>query len=175
MDLPRSNVHVQGMANHTTSDDPLDAVALATRADHGADIPATIRYLAFAGVDPRRMPLQDGSRCPRCDGERVQKWGRFSGRQRYRCRDCGRTFSTFTGTPLHYLKRPELWRWFLWCHDGRLTVRAAGAALGVHKDTALRWRHRVRDHDRQAMASDADPDTARSALPQPPSRDPRPS
>lgn len=104
---------------------------------------STMRYLRFALPADHRAPLQDGSACPHCQGRRVQKWGQFSGRQRYRCRDCARTFSTFTGTALHYLKKPERWRRFLWCVDGRLTVRSSAAALGVNKDTALRWRHRL--------------------------------
>lgn len=101
------------------------------------------RYLRFPLTDDHRAPLQDGSRCPHCLNRNIQKWGRFSGRQRYRCRGCGRTFSTFTGTALHYLKHPQLWQRFLWCADGRLTVRASAAVLGVNKDTALRWRHRL--------------------------------
>ena len=103
----------------------------------------TTRYLRFALAPDHRAPVQDGSACPHCRTKHVQKWGRFSGRQRYRCTDCGRTFSTFTGTALHHLKRPDLWRRFLWCIDGRLTVRSSAAVLGVDKDTALRWRHRL--------------------------------
>lgn len=104
---------------------------------------STIRYLRFTLAADHRAPLQDGSACPHCASERVQKWGRFAGRQRYRCRGCRRTFSTFTGTALHYLKRPRHWRPFLQCVDRRLTVRRSAALLDVNKDTALRWRHRL--------------------------------
>lgn len=107
------------------------------------DLSSTTRYLRFPLAVDHRAPLQDGSACPHCAATHVQKWGHFSGRQRYRCCDCGRTFSTFTGTALHYLKRPDRWRQFLWCVDGRLTVRSSAAVLGVNKDTALRWRHRL--------------------------------
>ena len=106
-------------------------------------LPETTRYLRFPLARDHRAPLQDGSACPYCAKKRVQKWGRFSGRQRYRCRDCRRTFSMFTGTALRHLKRPDLWRRFLWCVDGRLTVRASAAVLGLDKNTALRWRHRL--------------------------------
>lgn len=110
---------------------------------------ATTRYLRFPFAPDHRTRLQDGSECPHCHGKHVQKWGSFSSRQRYRCRGCGRTFSTFTGTALCYLKRPDRWRRFLWCVDGRLTVRTSAAVLGVHKDTALRWRHRLLDQWRK--------------------------
>jgi len=106
---------------------------------------ATIAYLRFPLRTDHRGELCDGSLCPHCGGCRSQKWGAFAGRQRFRCRDCLRTFSTFTGTPLRYLKRPEQWRGFLWCMEGRFTVRHTGAVLSIHKNTALRWRHRVLD------------------------------
>ena len=110
----------------------------------------TLRYLRFPFAEDHRTKLQDGSACPHCSQRHIQKWGRQCGRQRYRCCHCGRTFSTFTGTALYYLKRPELWPRFLWCVDGRLTVRKSGALLAVDKDTALRWRHRLLDQWRRA-------------------------
>ena len=109
-----------------------------------AGLATTIRFLRAAHRDrDHGAPLQDGSSCPHCGGMHIHRWGRFSGRQRYRCCHCARTFSTLTGTALHYLKLPQRWRRFLWCHDRRLTVRTAAAILGVDKDTALRWRHRL--------------------------------
>lgn len=104
---------------------------------------STTRYLRFPLEPDHRTPLRDGSACAHCNSAHVQKWGSFAGRQRYRCCDCGRTFSTFTGTALRYLKHSNRWRQFLWCIDGRLTVRSSAAVLGVNKDTALRWRHRL--------------------------------
>lgn len=104
---------------------------------------ATIGYLRFPFSADHRAPVQKGDACPHCQGRQIQKWGGFSGRRRYRCGSCGRTFSTFTGTALSYLKHPERWCQLLWCIDGRLTVRASAAVLGVNKDTALRWRHRL--------------------------------
>lgn len=110
---------------------------------HRDDLAGTIRYLRFPLEEDHRLGVQDGSACPHCSGMQVQKWGRFSGRQRFRCCQCRRTFSTFTATALHYLKRPERWTAFLWCVDGRLTIRRSAAVVGINKDTALRWRHRL--------------------------------
>ena len=111
---------------------------------------ATIRYLRFPLSPDHRAPLQDGRACPHCAARHIQKWGTFSGRQRYRCCGCGRTFSTFTATALHSLKRPDRWRRFLWCHDGRLSVRASAAVVRINKNTALRWRHRLLEQWRQS-------------------------
>jgi transposase-like protein len=81
--------------------------------------------------------------CPHCGAPRPQRWGTFSGRQRYRCTLCKRTFSDFTGTPLAYLKLVERWTGFCLCVLASRTVRDTARALGVDKDTAFRWRHRL--------------------------------
>lgn len=80
--------------------------------------------------------------CPHCRARGVQRWGHFSGRQRYRCTACRHTFSTFTGTALHYLKRIDAWAGFVVAMQHSLTLREAARANGIHRDTAFRWRHR---------------------------------
>ncbi len=108
--------------------------------------PAVLREL-------RDIHFAGGLCCPRCRSPRVQRWGTFSGRQRYRCLGCGRTSSDLTGTPLAYSKRPELWGEFAGCMLESLSVRAAGRRLGIDKDTAWRWRHALIE----AHATRADP------------------
>jgi hypothetical protein len=76
---------------------------------------------------------------------RVIRWGRSGGRQRYRCAHCERTFGETTGTPLAYLKKRDRWDAFLECIRKKMTVRRTAAAIGVHRDTAFRWRHRYLD------------------------------
>lgn len=84
-----------------------------------------------------------GLACPRCDGRRIQRWGSFAGRQRYRCRDCARTFSDMTGTPAAYSKRLALWVPYCMCMRGGMSVRASARWVGINPSTAFRWRHRV--------------------------------
>ena len=81
--------------------------------------------------------------CPHCSERRYHRWGHFSGRQRYRCTGCGRTFSDFTGTPLAGSHYPELWRVFAQCMVLGWPVRPTAWWLGVDKDTVFRWRHRL--------------------------------
>jgi transposase-like protein len=80
--------------------------------------------------------------CPRCGSGRVGGWGRYRGGHRHRCLDCGRTFTATTATPAAYLKKPALWNLFCDFMRISLPVRSTAAVLGVHKDTAFRWRHR---------------------------------
>lgn len=88
--------------------------------------------------------IRPGARgCPHCGAAHVQRWGRFSHRQRYRCSACCRTFSDFTATALRYLKRVDRWVEFCRGVDRATSVRHTAASLGVHRDTAFRWRHRL--------------------------------
>jgi transposase-like protein len=91
----------------------------------------------------RRTRFPRGIECPRCLGNEVQKWGGFSGRRRYRCMSCGRTFSDLTGTPAAYLKKVECLPSYAACLGQSLSVRVAARAVGVAPTTAFRWRHRL--------------------------------
>ena len=81
--------------------------------------------------------------CPRC-GERAWcRHGHANGLQRFRCRACGRTFNSLTGTPLARLRMKG--RWLDYCAtmlDESATVRRAAKRIEVHRNTSFRWRHR---------------------------------
>ncbi|AVR94689.1 IS1595 family transposase [Pseudoduganella armeniaca] len=89
-------------------------------------------------------------RCPHCQGERLYRHGVFYGLQRYRCRDCGASFNALTGTPLAFIRLREKWLPFLQCMLNSMTVRGAAQAIGIHRNTSFRWRHRF-----MMMAKDA--------------------
>jgi transposase-like protein len=79
--------------------------------------------------------------CPHCGATWVVRWGSFRGRQRHRCRSCGRTFSDFTGTPFERTRKPGLWVTFA---DGMArgdSVRRSARVCGIAPSTAFRWRH----------------------------------
>ncbi|MBX6365468.1 MAG: IS1 family transposase, partial [Gemmatimonadetes bacterium] len=91
-------------------------------------------------VDTRR-PLPP--HCPHCGGAPLIRWGAFSGRQRYRCKACGRTSSDLTGTALAYTKKLPLWGEFAAGMLEGESCRAGARRLGIDKTTAWRWRHRL--------------------------------
>ena len=80
----------------------------------------------------------------------MHKWGWFSGRQRYRCLACRRTFSDLTGTPAAYTKLIELWPEYVECMRGALPLRYCAARLKTSLSTAFRWRHAVLNASRAA-------------------------
>lgn len=92
-----------------------------------------VRQIRFAGQRPP---------CIHCGGS-TYRWGRFSGRQRYRCNRCRRTFSDLSGTVLRNLKRLDACPSLLHCMARQASVRRTAQIAGISKDTAFRWRHRL--------------------------------
>lgn len=97
--------------------------------------------------------LAEFPNCPFCGGSHSWRWGKAAGLQRYRCRTCQRTFNALTGTPLAHLRHKALW---LQQADELVaghSVRQCATALGVHRNTAFRWRHRFLAWPRQTQAA----------------------
>jgi len=93
-------------------------------------------------------------RCPRCACERCYRHGHANDLQRFRCCSCGRTFNDLTGTPLARLRLKGKWLDYLGALLDSQPVRAAAKRVGVHRNTAFRWRHRFLErvkHDRPAQ------------------------
>jgi transposase-like protein len=80
--------------------------------------------------------------CPGCRSRAFHRHGEAHGLQRYRCVVCSKTFNSLTGTPLARLRHKAKWLRYLGCLLMGTTVRRAAAAVGVHKNTSFRWRHR---------------------------------
>lgn len=81
-------------------------------------------------------------RCPACASPHWHRHGQANGLQRYRCRACRRTFNDLSGTPLARLRLRDKWIDYLGALLDSLPVRAAARRVGVHRNTAFRWRHR---------------------------------
>ncbi|MBE7528056.1 MAG: IS1 family transposase [Burkholderiales bacterium] len=47
--------------------------------------------------------------CPDCKSTELYRWGNVSQLQRYRCRQCHRTFNALTGTPPARLRHKDKW------------------------------------------------------------------
>lgn len=80
--------------------------------------------------------------CPHCGSSTLNRHGQSRGWQRYRCKACGRTFTSLTGTPLGRLHYPDKWLIYAQSMLRSETVRRAATTAGVHRNTSFRWRHR---------------------------------
>ena len=102
-------------------------------------VPAAGLDQIVALIDKIRAPTRC---CPRCQGNRCHRHSQANGLQRYRCCACGRTFNDLTGTPLARLRLKGKWPDYLAALLDSLPVRSAAKRVGVHRNTAFRWRHR---------------------------------
>lgn len=67
-----------------------------------------------------------------------------AGVPRWRCRSCGRRFTSLTGTVLeHYCKPLPVWVSFIRLMSHNVPVECAAELCGVTHKTAFEWRHRV--------------------------------
>ena len=80
--------------------------------------------------------------CPGCSCESVHKWGVVSGLQRYRCKECRRTFNALTGTSMARLRKKDLWLDYSHALADSLSLTKAAERCGIDRTTAFRWRHR---------------------------------
>jgi len=83
----------------------------------------------------------DGA-CPFCGHDQYYRHGFANKLQRYRCRDCKKTFNALTGTPFSRLRHKNKWLSYLKALTDSLTVRKAATVVGLHRTTSFRWRHR---------------------------------
>ena len=85
---------------------------------------------------------EDVEACPACGGGGVIRSGHACGRQRWRCKACGRQFTRTTprGKPAT-VKREAVA-----LHCTGLSLSATGTRLGVSAQSVMRW---VRDHARE--------------------------
>lgn len=86
--------------------------------------------------------LQTLRLCPHCHGQHVVRSGSVRGLQRYKCRDCGRTFNALTGTPLARLRYRQRWLGQTAALIEGLSITKVAQLLEVARSTAFRWRHR---------------------------------
>jgi transposase-like protein len=80
--------------------------------------------------------------CPHCAHDVISRWGFANGLQRYRCGGCRATFNALTDTPLAGLRHKAKWLDYAKQLVEGTSVRKSAAAVGVHPNTAFRWRHR---------------------------------
>ena len=80
--------------------------------------------------------------CPHCAHEQVSRWGFANGLHRSRCNACRATFNALTDTPLAGLRHKAKWIGYAKQLVEGASVRKSAAAVGIHPNTAFRWRHR---------------------------------
>ena len=90
--------------------------------------------------------LQDRCCCPHCQGINVVKNGHKGNIQRFKCRDCGKTFTFSNNTILFSTKKDlETWKQYCECFLDKKPLRRCAEVCGISLETAFRWRHKILD------------------------------
>lgn len=91
--------------------------------------------------------------CPHCGNSEKLLWGKRSSLQRYKCKRCGRTYNSLTGTPLARLRKKTKWLDYGECLKNGLSVRQAAVKCKVHRNTSFKWRHRFLSNAKNILPS----------------------
>ena len=82
--------------------------------------------------------------CLYCKSKNYIKFGTYKGIQRYRCKECEKTFSKTTKALWRYSKKdPEKWIEFMELMLQKISLRACSKILEINIRTAFLWRHKV--------------------------------
>lgn len=94
---------------------------------------------------------KDGYTCTHCHSNNAVRFGKYSvkvgmktmERQRYRCKDCRKTFTDVTNTPLYRTHLPHKWLDFVQCMIEGFSLRKTSEMIDVHFVTLFYWRHKL--------------------------------
>ena len=91
----------------------------------------------------REIRFSHGMVCPHCGSVHVIGHGRYRSRQRYKCKDCGKTFNDVSCSPMAGTHYPQKWGEYLQFMAEGTTLSKIAKALNISLSTAFYWRHKV--------------------------------
>ena len=96
----------------------------------------------YLSVRRNELTNKQGS-CPYCKSKSYIRFGKDKGCRRFRCKDCLRTFTEYTGTWIDGLKKKELITPYIELMIEGKSLDKTSAALKINKKTAFDWRHKI--------------------------------
>lgn len=87
----------------------------------------------------------DINKCHYCQSDKIIKYGKSKGLQRYMCKSCNHTFSPTTGTFVHHIKKKEKMLEYgkIIETEGLQTIAYMSEKVGISIPTAFAWRHKI--------------------------------
>ncbi len=85
--------------------------------------------------------------CPECGSTHYVRNGHSpTGIQHYKCKDCGKAFSSTTNTILQSTHMPlSTWKKYIECMVVGMSIRKTAEVCELNKDTVFLWRHKILD------------------------------
>lgn len=97
-------------------------------------------------TDSREQRYSKGVACLYCGSTKVIKHGKKNNVQRFKCKDCGKTFNDLTLTPMAHSKvSSEQWVEYAKCMVFGLSIRKSATHCKVSVKTSFYMRHRLLD------------------------------
>lgn len=81
--------------------------------------------------------------CPHCESFMYTKFGKDKGLRRYKCKNCNRTFTEYTGTWISGLHNKDKIPEFLQAVEAEYSLKKTGKKLDFAVSTAFEWRHKL--------------------------------
>jgi len=91
----------------------------------------------------RESKFKDGLYCPHCNCKHIVRYGKYNEKQRYKCKDCGKTFTEISFTPLNKTHYPDKWITFIECMIEGYSLRKSAEIVDVTWVTLFYWRHKI--------------------------------
>lgn len=96
---------------------------------------------SFTSIREKRF--NEGIGCVHCGSVKVKRNGKYRNRQRYLCRDCGKSFNDLTNTPISGTRYLGKWSTFFQLMVEGYTLPKISERLNIHLSTSFYWRHKV--------------------------------
>lgn len=94
-----------------------------------------------------------GIACPKCASTSFIKHGKDRDIQRYRCKDCRKTFKETVNTPLHWIHKKNKMDTYIWTMANQYSIRKAAMYIEIAVSTSFSWRHKLLSSLRTASTS----------------------
>ena len=90
-------------------------------------------------VSELEQRMIDTPECPHCHSGLINRHGKTGAMQRYRCKNCLKTFNAVTHTPLARLRHKEKWLDYLQCMISGKVLRESASDCDINLKTSFRW------------------------------------
>lgn len=92
--------------------------------------------------------------CPYCGHSEASLYGKVKNIQRYKCKNCKKTYRETSGTPLFRMHKPEHVEKYIEAMRMGMSVRKAAKYAGISDNTSHIWRHKILAHIAQKKGVD---------------------
>lgn len=95
-------------------------------------------------IELRRAKLDNKQgKCPHCGSFKYTKHGIDKGSKRYKCKECHRTFTEYTGSWLSRIHKKHLAGDYIKFMSEEMSLDKIKNQLSINKKTAFDWRHKI--------------------------------